>query len=59
MGGIGSADMTHVQVIDGADTTLNALEKLEVDKKSRPKKPVFIQKVTIHANPIADADGGD
>lgn len=47
------------QVIDGADTTLDKLEALEVDKKSRPKKITKIQKVTIHANPLAEMDAGD
>ena len=47
------------RVIDGADTTLNRIEEVEVDKKHRPKSPVSIDKVTIHANPLADADPGD
>ncbi|KAF2461191.1 peptidyl-prolyl cis-trans isomeras-like protein-like 3 [Lineolata rhizophorae] len=40
------------RVIDGFDT-LDALEALEVDKKSRPKEKVTIKNVTIHANPLA------
>ena len=45
-----------VKVIEGADSTLDKLEALEVDKKGRPKVPVKIQNVTIHANPLADMD---
>jgi peptidyl-prolyl cis-trans isomerase-like 3 len=33
--------------------TLAKLEGIEVDKKNRPKEPVMIQRVTIHANPLA------
>ncbi|RPB05902.1 cyclophilin-like protein [Choiromyces venosus 120613-1] len=47
------------KVIDGVDSTLDKLEAVEVDKKYRPKNPVKIQRVTIHANPLADMDGGD
>ncbi|KAF2739993.1 cyclophilin-like protein [Polyplosphaeria fusca] len=35
------------------DDVLDELEKLDVDKKSRPKERVEIKNVTIHANPIA------
>jgi len=38
---------------DGPDATLSKLENLDVDKKKRPKKPILIKNVTIHANPIA------
>jgi peptidyl-prolyl cis-trans isomerase-like 3 len=41
-------------VIDGADTTLDALEKVPVDEKHRPIQELRIRNVTIHANPIAD-----
>jgi peptidyl-prolyl cis-trans isomerase-like 3 len=41
------------KVIDGLDT-LDNLEQLEVDKKNRPRVPVFIKSVTIHANPLAE-----
>jgi len=43
------------RVIDGAEEggTLERLEALEVDKKNRPKTETRIQKVTIHANPLA------
>ncbi|RDW75157.1 peptidyl-prolyl cis-trans isomerase-3 [Coleophoma cylindrospora] len=33
--------------------TLNKIEKVEVDRKNRPKEEIRIQKVTIHANPLA------
>ena len=42
------------RVLEGSDTTLAALEALEVDRKSRPKEKVFIKSITIHANPLAD-----
>lgn len=42
------------RVIDGADTTLDAIEKVPVDEKHRPIQDVRIRKVTIHANPIAE-----
>ncbi|PHH61505.1 hypothetical protein CDD81_296 [Ophiocordyceps australis] len=38
---------------DDALATLADLEAVEVDKKNRPKEPVCIQRVTIHANPLA------
>ncbi|KAK4075076.1 uncharacterized protein Triagg1_4740 [Trichoderma aggressivum f. europaeum] len=34
--------------------TLAKMEAVEVDKKSRPKEPFRIEKVTIHANPLAE-----
>ncbi|KAI7816767.1 cyclophilin-like domain-containing protein [Gamsiella multidivaricata] len=44
------------KVIDGADTTLDAIEKIPVDAKNRPTQPIRILSTTIHANPIADRD---
>lgn len=41
-------------VISGFET-LDALEKVPVDENDRPLTPVKIRSVTIHANPIADA----
>jgi peptidyl-prolyl cis-trans isomerase-like 3 len=38
---------------DDSLETLAKIEKLEVDKKNRPKETVRIEKVTIHANPLA------
>ncbi|KAF2706611.1 peptidyl-prolyl cis-trans isomeras-like protein-like 3 [Pleomassaria siparia CBS 279.74] len=40
------------KVIEGIEV-LDDLEKIPVDKKSRPKEKVEIIKVLIHANPIA------
>ena len=46
------------KVIDGQGTgegsTLGRIERLEVDKKHRPREVVRIERVTIHANPMAD-----
>ncbi|KAI8884000.1 peptidyl-prolyl cis-trans isomerase-like 3, partial [Backusella circina FSU 941] len=42
------------KVIDGADSTLDALEKVPVDEKNRPVREVRIKSTTIHANPIAE-----
>lgn len=41
----------------GGFETLDAMEKVEVDKKDRPLKEIRISSVTIHANPIADEQG--
>jgi peptidyl-prolyl cis-trans isomerase-like 3 len=41
-------------VIDGADSTLDALEKVPVDEKNRPVREVRIRSTIIHANPIAE-----
>ncbi|KAK1761436.1 cyclophilin-like domain-containing protein [Echria macrotheca] len=38
---------------DESVATLAKIEALEVDKKNRPKDPVRIERVTIHANPLA------
>ncbi|KAJ8693087.1 Peptidyl-prolyl cis-trans isomerase cyp10, variant 2 [Pleurotus ostreatus] len=43
------------KVIDGADSTLDALERVPVNAKNRPFTEVQLTHVTIHANPIADA----
>ncbi|KAI9224941.1 cyclophilin-like domain-containing protein [Blastocladiella britannica] len=45
------------KVIDGWDT-LEELEKLPVDAKSRPTKEIRIRNITIHANPLADKKAG-
>jgi peptidyl-prolyl cis-trans isomerase-like 3 len=45
------------RVIDGGEEggTLEKMEAVEVDKKNRPKgEKIILQKVTIHANPLAD-----
>lgn len=38
---------------DESLVTLSKIEQLEVDKKNRPKETVKIDRVTIHANPLA------
>jgi peptidyl-prolyl cis-trans isomerase-like 3 len=40
------------KLLEGEEV-LDDLERLEVDKKSRPKQKVEIKSVTIHANPLA------
>ncbi|KAI9748014.1 MAG: Peptidyl-prolyl cis-trans isomerase cyp10, partial [Candelina submexicana] len=42
------------RIIEGADTTLDIMEALEVDKKYRPLEKITLKRVTIHANPLAD-----
>ena len=45
------------QVIHGATTVLDAIEKIPVEgKKCRPARDVVIHGVHIHANPLADRD---
>ena len=39
---------------DDSLETLARIEALDVDKKNRPKEKVVIERVTIHANPLAD-----
>lgn len=44
------------KVIDGAEEggTLERMEAVEVDKKGRPKgEKIIVERVTIHANPLA------
>lgn len=41
------------RVIEGFDT-LDKIEAIPADKKSRPKEQLKIEKVTVHANPLAD-----
>lgn len=48
--------LTLRRVIDGADTTLDALERVPVNEKMRPTKEVRLESVTIHANPLAERD---
>jgi len=43
------------KVIDGADSTLDAMERVPVNEKNRPLQEIRLTHVTIHANPIADA----
>ncbi|ATY58432.1 peptidyl-prolyl cis-trans isomerase-like 3 [Cordyceps militaris] len=39
---------------DDGLATLARMETAEVDKKNRPRVPFVIERVTIHANPLAD-----
>jgi len=39
---------------DDSMLTLAKMESIEVDKKNRPKQEIRIEKITIHANPLAD-----
>ncbi|KAG8733672.1 Peptidyl-prolyl cis-trans isomerase cyp10 [Ceratobasidium sp. 423] len=43
------------KVIDGADTALDAMERVAVNEKNRPLHEIKINNITIHANPIAMA----
>ncbi|KAF8589432.1 cyclophilin-type peptidyl-prolyl cis-trans isomerase, partial [Ramaria rubella] len=45
----------YFRVIDGADSTLDAMEKVPVNEKNRPLQEISLTNITIHANPIADA----
>lgn len=38
---------------DDSLETLAKIEGVEVDKKNRPKEKVVIERVTVHANPLA------
>lgn len=40
------------KVLEGWEA-LNDIEKIPVDKKSRPQERIEIKKVTMHANPLA------
>ncbi|MCJ1380450.1 Peptidyl-prolyl cis-trans isomerase cyp10 [Xylographa soralifera] len=37
----------------GGEDVLAAIEAVEIDGKNRPKEKIVIQKVTVHANPLA------
>lgn len=39
---------------DDSLETLAKMEKVEIDKKNRPKEPFRIDTVTVHANPLAE-----
>jgi len=43
------------RVIDGADSTLDVMEKVPVNERHRPTHEIRLNGVTIHANPIANA----
>ncbi|KAM0756488.1 cyclophilin-like protein [Meredithblackwellia eburnea MCA 4105] len=42
------------KVIDGVDTTLDSMEKVPVNEKMRPTQEIRLERVEIHANPIAE-----
>lgn len=44
------------KVISGLDDTLAKMEKIPVGAGNRPLQSIRINSVTIHANPIAEAD---
>jgi peptidyl-prolyl cis-trans isomerase-like 3 len=43
------------KVIDGADSTLDEMERVPVNPKNRPLTEIRLDRITIHANPISDA----
>jgi peptidyl-prolyl cis-trans isomerase-like 3 len=42
------------RVIEGADSTLDAMESTPVTAKNRPISEIKTTEITIHANPFAD-----
>ncbi|KAL7424853.1 Peptidyl-prolyl cis-trans isomerase cyp10 [Cryptotrichosporon argae] len=44
------------RVIDGADTTLDLIERVPVNERNRPTTEIKLYNITIHANPIAEAN---
>ena len=47
--------MAYTRVIDGADSTLDMMEKVPVNPKNRPTTEIRLNGITIHANPLANA----
>ncbi len=46
----------HVLDVDGeGGVTMDRIEKMEIDRKNRPTGKLEIERVTIHANPLADS----
>jgi len=43
------------RIIEGWET-LEKIEGVEVDRKNRPRDKVEIQRVVVHANPVADGE---
>jgi len=41
------------RVIDGAEDTLTAMERVPVNTKNKPLEEIRLETVTIHANPFA------
>ena len=50
---LNGVNSVFAKVIDGLDT-LDAMERQPVDGRHRPVAPITLQRVTIHANPIAE-----
>ncbi|CAK0862057.1 unnamed protein product [Prorocentrum cordatum] len=46
---------TFGRLIDGLDT-LDKIEKEPVNAKNKPQRPIKIESIVIHANPIADEE---
>jgi peptidyl-prolyl cis-trans isomerase-like 3 len=42
----------YISVIDGFET-LDSMEKVPVGKKNRPLTDIKLDRITIHANPLA------
>ncbi|KZP22793.1 cyclophilin-like protein [Athelia psychrophila] len=43
------------KVIDGTDSTLDAIERVPVNHKNRPLTEIKLTHITVHANPLANA----
>ena len=52
---LNAVNTVFARVIDGFDV-LDAMERAPVDAKHRPTAPIVLQRVTIHANPIAEEE---
>jgi peptidyl-prolyl cis-trans isomerase-like 3 len=44
--------LLYFRIIDGFET-LDAMERVPVGKKNRPLADIRLERVTIHANPLA------
>jgi hypothetical protein len=47
------------RVIDGSDSTLDAMEREPVNAKNRPLHEIKLESVTIHANPVRFSEPTD
>lgn len=43
-------------MIDGLDTTLDTIERVPPGPKNRPTREIKLERVILHANPLADRD---
>jgi peptidyl-prolyl cis-trans isomerase-like 3 len=50
---LNAVNTVFAQVIGGLET-LEAMERAEVDSRSRPLRPISIASCRIHANPFAE-----